>query len=62
MTYTYQVYVVDGATYEAHRIGDRYQGGRVVDGIGGMGQDKLLVVAYERDPLELLPLDHPGSW
>ena len=46
MTYSYQVYVVDGATYEAHRVGDRYQGGRVVDGIGGMGQDQLLVVAY----------------
>ena len=51
MTYTYQIYVVDDATYEAHRIGEQYQGGRVVDGIGGLNNEQLLVVAYEETVL-----------
>ena len=62
MTYTYQVYVVDGATYEAHRVGDQYQGGRVVDGIGGMGQDQLLVVAYKKPEGRLTLKGLIGEW
>ena len=37
MTYSYQVYVVDDAPYEAHRVGNRSEGGRVGVGVGGDG-------------------------
>ena len=49
--YRYEAHVVPGMVWDDVKIGGQYLGGEVVDGISGMGNDLVLIVAYEADSL-----------
>lgn len=44
--YRYEAHVVPGMVWDDVKIGGQYLGGEVVDGISGMDNDLVLIVAY----------------
>ena len=45
--YEYEVVGVSKEFFNKMKIGDEYQGGIIVDGIGGLDNELLLVIGYE---------------
>ena len=45
--YQYEVYEVSDINFQRLHIGDKYKGGVVAEGIGGLANEHLLIVAYE---------------
>lgn len=52
MNYRYEVHSVTPLVYDSVKLGDTYLGGGVIDGISGMNNDILLVIAIPMDLIE----------
>ncbi len=61
MIYRYEAHVVTDLEYDGIRIGEPFRGGVLVDGLGGLGEDVLVITAHEVDE-EVLLSQVPKSW
>ena len=47
MSHLYEIHVVEPEDFDEHNIGQRYKGGTIIDGLGGVNDESLLLTVVE---------------
>ncbi len=61
MLYSYEIFIVSDNEYQQVNIGDTFRDGVLVDGLGGLENDCLHVVAHEYEEEDLMARV-PAGW